>query len=449
MLSRRDLLASAAALPAAAQAPARKPNFVVFLADDLAYQDLGCTGSDYIKTPHIDALAKTGTRLSQWYSNAPVCAPSRSSLMTGRYPQNAGVPLNGRSLAPEQKTIATLLKQHGYRTGITGKWHLGSTSETVPNAHGFDFFYGFLSGCVDYYSHRYYWGEPRLVNYHDLWRDRTEVFEDGQYFTDLVAREAGRFIASSAGQPFFLYVPFSAPHYPMHAPRSYMQRFAGLPLEQNVRAAMLAALDDAVGTVVADLKKHGLYDSTLIFFSADNGATREPRAGLDGKPPVTGSNGPFRGYKFSLFDGGMHVPAIASWPGRIPAGKVNAEIGAHMDLLPTICAAAGVPVPHAIDGRDMLPVLTRGAKSPHDGIFWMQGKQQAMRRGPWKLVVNGFEASGTPEGRRPLTGEDAVFLSNVESDPGERRNLRGQNAQVATEMQQALAAWAASVPKAE
>jgi arylsulfatase A-like enzyme len=429
-MNRRHFLGSVAATATMSQAQPARPNVIIFLADDLAYADLGCTGADYIKTPNIDALGKAGTRFTNWYSNAPMCAPSRAALLTGRYPHHAGVTNNGQSLPADRKTIAAMLKAQGYQTGLVGKWHLGYTDDTVPNAHGFDYFYGFLSGCVDYYSHRYYWGEPRTVNYHDLWRNRKEIFEDGDYFTDSIAREGAEFIRRSGSQPYFLYVAFSAPHYPMHAPKRYMERFPGLTLEQQTRAAMISAMDDAVGAIV---KAAG--PGTLFFFSADNGGTREPRAGLDQKPPETGSNAPFRGFKFSLFDGGMHVPMIAAWPGRIPAGVLNHRICAHMDLLPTIAAACGVAPPSGIDGSDVLSQATR------DRTFWQSGKQSAVREGPWKLVVTGFNAHGAGETRQPLQGEDSVFLSNLETDPGESMNLRRRHTDVVDRLLTALQKW--------
>ncbi len=230
MLSRREWMAGAAAATAAAQtrgAGARKPNVVLFLADDLGCHDLGCWGATDLKTPNIDALAAGGTRFTNWYAAAPVCAPSRASLLTGRYPIRCGVPDNGPVLAPSEETIASLVKKEGYATGLFGKWHLGSTPETVPNAHGFDRFFGFHAGCIDYYSHRFYWGEPRTVNYHDLWRDRTEVFEDGQYTTEMFTREAVQFIHDHRAGPFYCHMTYNAVHYPMHAPRKYVERFPG------------------------------------------------------------------------------------------------------------------------------------------------------------------------------------------------------------------------------
>jgi len=456
MLSRRELLAAGAAAAVSSwgllgqrAAKSARPNFIVFLTDDHGYHDLGCQGARELKTPHLDALAASGARFTNWYSNAPMCAPSRAALMTGRYPIRAGVPSNAASLRPAEKTIAAVLKSQGYATGITGKWHLGAREDNVPNAHGFDSFFGFHAGCVDFYSHRFYWGEPRRVNFHDLWRNRTEVFEDGQYLTELIAREAKEFIARHRSQPFFLYVPFNAPHYPMHAPRKYVDRFPDLEPERQIYAAMLAAVDDGMGAVLAAVRESGLLENTLVIFTSDNGATREPRAGLNQQPARGGSNHPLRGFKFSLFDGGIHMPAILSWPGNIPAGQVIHEAAAHMDLLPTICRAAGVapPADRVLDGRDILPLATSKARSPHEALFWASGGQLAVRRGNWKLVLDGFIADGTPEGQKKLEGEDAVFLSDLERDPGESTNLRRQHPALAEELAALARRWLDEVSK--
>ena len=449
MLSRRQFVSAVAAGLAAQTRSGRRPNVVIFLADDLGCHDLGCWGAGDLKTPNIDRLAASGARFTNWYAAAPVCAPSRAALLTGRYPIRAGVPGNGPPLKPAEKTIAELVKPAGYATGLFGKWHLGSTAETVPNTHGFERFFGFHSGCVDYFSHRYYWGEPGTVNYHDLWRDRTEVFEDGEYSTELFAREAAQFVRDHRSQPFFAYVPFNAPHYPMHAPKKYLERFSGLEPERRTYAAMISALDDGVGLVMRTLREQGLAENTLVFFSADNGATREARAGLNQQPATAGNNAPYRGNKFSAFDGGMHVPMIMNWPGVIGGGKVIGEVGSHLDLMPTICAAAGASPPgdRTLDGFDAMPLAVSGAKSKHEAIFWSSGGQLAVRRGPWKLVKDGKTFDGTPDGNKPLTGDDALFLSNLEEDPGEKTNLRHQHPEVADELATAMAQWATEVRK--
>ena len=447
-ISRREFIAASAApalLPAAAS---RRPNFILIVADDLGCHDLGCLGATDLKTPHIDALAASGARFVNWYSNAPVCAPARSSIMTGRYPLRASVPVNGRELAPAQKTIASLLKPLGYATACIGKWHLGSTPETDPNAHGFDYYYGFHSGCVDFYSHRYYWGGTNLVNYHDLWRNRTEIFEDGQYLTERIAAEARQFIWRHQANPFFLYVPFNAPHYPMHAPEKYVKRFANLDPERRMYAAMIAALDDGVGEIMAAVKQAGLLENTMVVFVGDNGATTEKRAGLNQEFARAGSNGPFRGFKFSLFDGGMHVPGIVSWPGTIPGKQQVRELAMSMDILPTLCKAAGSSLPdgYTVDGSDILAVAASQAKSPHPEIFWAQNGQLATRRGKWKLVLDGVLHDRTPNGGK-MTGDDAVFLSNLDEDPGEISNLRHKHPEVVDELSTRLHRWFEGIRK--
>ncbi len=419
------------------------PNVVVILFDDLGLHDLGFLGAHDLKTPNIDRLAAEGTVCKNWYSDAPVCAPARSALLTGRYPIRAGVGRNGHPLRSSEKTIASILKESGYATAITGKWHLGSTPDTVPNAHGFDYFYGFHEGCTDYFSHRYYWGEPRIANFHDLWRNRDEIFEGGQYLTGRIADELVQFIESAKSQPLFLYAPFNAVHYPMHAPEKYIARFPNLPRERQMYAAMLSAADDGVGRIVAALERSGKRDNTVIFLLGDNGATTERRAGLNQKPATAGSNAPYRGYKFSTFDGGMHVPALVNWPGHVAGGRTINEILMTADILPTVCHLTGAQLPQdrTIDGRNIWPVLTKGAPSPHEFVAWSEGPQLAIRRGKWKLVLNGVTHDGTPEGNKPLQGDDAVFLSDLEQDPGEMRNLRHQHPELADQLQTLLYQW--------
>ncbi len=450
-LTRRSLLGGAIAtqLPLhAVSAQSEAPNILVILFDDLGVHDQGYLGASDLKTPNIDRLAAGGTVCRNWYSNAPVCAPARSALMTGRCPIRAGVPRNGIPLRPSEVTLAAALKRAEYTTGITGKWHLGSTPETVPNAHGFDYFYGFHEGCVDYFSHRYYWGEPKIANFHDLWRNREEVFEGGQYMTERIGQEACGFLTRApVDKPFFLYTAFSAVHYPMHAPAKYVERFPNLPRERQMYAAMLSAADDAIGEILATLDRAGRRKNTLIFLLGDNGATTERRAGLNNQPATAGRNTPFRGFKFSTFDGGMHVPALVNWPGHIPSGQFNHQIVMTADIFPTVCRLAGVELPsdRTIDGRNIWPVLTGGASSPHEYVAWSEGPQLAIRQGKWKLVLNGVTHDGTPEGDKPLTGDDAVFLSNVEEDPGESRNLRHQYPAVTDQLQTLVQTWRKSV----
>ena len=447
-LSRRTLLGStliASELLSERPTPVanQKPNVLVILFDDLGVTDFGYLGASDLKTPNIDKLAAGGTVCRNWYSNAPVCAPARAALMTGRSPIRAGVSNNGLPLQQREKTIATMLKASGYDTALLGKWHLGSTPDTVPNAHGFDYFYGFHEGCVDFYSHRFYWGEPNRANFHDLWRNREEIFEDGSYLTERIGEEAVAFIHRKRESPWFIYTAFNAVHYPMHAPKKYVERFPNLEPERRMYAAMLAAADDEIGRILDTLERSGQRQNTLIFLLGDNGATTEKRAGLNQQPATAGHNRPFRGYKFSTFDGGMHVPAIVNWPGRVPAGQQNKEIFMTADILPTVCGVTGASLPNnrRIDGRDVWGVLTAGERSPHEYVAWTSGPQLAIRKGKWKLVLNGIVHDGTPDGEKPLTGEDAVFLSNVEQDPGESHNLRRDNPTVVDELQTLLSEW--------
>ena len=431
MLTRRAALSMPLAL--AAQA-VQKPNFVLILLDDLGCTDLGCYGARDLKTPHIDALSGTGVRFTNWYSNAPVCAPSRASLLTGLYPASAGVPTNGSALPADKPTIASLLKPAGYRSSLIGKWHLGNT----PVARGFDESYGFHSGCVDYYSHRYYWGDPRVPNHHDLYRNGKEIFEDGQYLTERLTEEACSFVKRSAAEPFFLYLAYNAPHYPMHAPRKYMDRFKSLDPERQTYAAMISAVDDGVGQLRDTLQRNGVDNNTCIILLGDNGATTEARAGLNGKPATAGSNGPYRGHKFSLFDGGTHVPCIMNYPSRLTAHTENTQTLMSIDILPTLLEYAQLQPPQVLDGQSI--------HKTRETLFWKSNNQRAIREGNWKLVVNGITHSVDPvDGKianRALSGEDALFLSDLAKDPGESKNLRRQHPEVLDRLLTKLSQWA-------
>ncbi len=438
MLSRRSFLSSSSL--ALLQRPSLPPNILVIVPDDLGCHDLGYLGASDLKTPNIDALALNGARFSNWYSNAPVCAPARASILSGRYPSRAGVADNGRPLTPGIPSLGAQFKAAGYRTAAIGKWHLGSDANTCPNAHGFEYFYGFHSGCVDFYSHRFYWGEPRTPNYHDLYRNRTEIFEDGRYLTERIAEEAVAFLEKRSPQPFCAYVAFNAPHYPMHAPEKYMQRFSHLPLERRIYAAMIAAVDDGVGAIRRTLASTGQLDNTLLFFLGDNGATTEKRAGLNNNYATAGDNGPFKGFKFSLFDGGMHVPAFIHWPARIKPAPFDQTVQS-MDILPTALAAAGLPAPAGVDGASLIDVLTANTASPHQALLWQNGQQLAVRRGDWKLVINGSLYDRSEQGGQPLTGDEALWLSNLKDDPGESRNLRRWHPNLVDELSTLASQW--------
>jgi arylsulfatase A-like enzyme len=369
--------------------------------------------------------------------------------MTGRYPQRCGVPNNSPTMPPSEITLGRLMKSRGYATGVFGKWHLGQTPEGHPNSRGFDEFFGFHT-CNDHFSHRNYWFAPNGLSYHDLWHNRTEVWEEGRYSTELWTEKALEFLQANRRNPFFLYLPYSAVHYPMHAPRRYLERCAHIPdPERRIYAAMLACVDDGVGQVLEFLQKNGLRENTFIAFTSDNGATREPRSGMNRQPGKGGDNGPHRGAKFSLFDGGVRVPAIMSWPAKIPAGRVVREMAMSADVFPTFAAAAGAPLPadRTIDGKNILPVAAQGAPTPHEAIFWAALRQAGVRRGHWKYIRNPIEADGTDTGMKPIGGDDSTFLADLREDPGERKNLRRAMPQLAAELDDALEKWLAGVTK--
>lgn len=424
-----------------------RPNFIVFLTDDQGYGDLSCMGATDFRTPHLDRVAATGVRFTNWYSNSPVCSPSRASLITGRYPGNAGVRsiLGGHrtasGLPPSVPTLATALKSLGYKTAMTGKWHLGLGEGCRPDDHGFDEWFGFMAGCIDYYSHIFYWSmaDGHSNPTHDLWENGRETYLNGQYFTSLITERAIDFVrrAADSPEPFFLYVPYNAPHYPMHAPAEYLDRFPHLPPGRRIMAAMLSAVDDSVGAIMAEVVRQGLLDDTCVFFTSDNGPSRETRNWLDGTPDpyYGGSAGKLKGHKFSLYEGGIRMPALMSWPGQVPGGRVLDEPVASMDVFPACLAAAGgEPSGYELDGCNILPLLTSGESLSERDLFWEMDGQTAMRRGPWKLVLDGQLVEGAPP-------EDDVHLANLEEDMGERHNLKNTHPGVADDMKHAAETW--------
>ena len=445
-LSRRELLFATAAGLASGQTPAsRPPNVIVIVTDDHGIGDVGCYGHPEVKTPNLDRLAASGVRFTQWYSNAPICSASRAAIMTGKYPDRTGVKgalpseptWDVQGLRTGETTMATVFRKLGYRTAAFGKWHLGSIEASRPRNQGFDEFFGWYSGWLDAYSHRYYQlGSAPGKIFHDLWRNETEVFEEPEYMTEVLGREARAFLAKQTKQkPFFQYIAFGAPHYSMMAPKKYLDRFpATMERDRRTHLAMVAAVDDVIGSILDQVKRQGMENDTVIFFQADNGATREVRASSDGKPYHGGSNEPFRGFKQGLFDGGMHVPAILRAPGRVKPGTVWTRPMISMDLLPTLVSLADPKaVPEGLDGQNILPVL-QGVAPEHELLFWSFVDGRAVRQGDWKLIVNPPQFPGEPVG-------DKLWLSNLEADKSEKKNLASEQPERVKDLLAKVRAW--------
>lgn len=399
-----------------------RPSVIVILTDDQGSADAGCYGAEDLHTPSIDALARRGVRFTQFCAAAPVCSPSRAGLLTGRYPVRAGVPGNVSSIPSDpgmptgEVTIAEVLKRAGYATGHAGKWHLGYTPETMPNGQGFDSSFGHMGGCIDNYSHFFYWAGP---NRHDLWRDGREVHLPGRFFPDLVVEEATRFLEANRERPFFLYVAMNVPHYPYQGEPKWLDRYAGLPEPRRLYAAFLSTLDERVGRLVAKVDELSLRERTIVIFQSDHGHSTEGRAFWGG-----GNAGPYRGAKFSLFEGGLRVPAIISWPGHVPEGEVRGQLALGCDWFPTIAEYCGVSTAGMdLDGESLARVIASpDAPGPHRVVHWQVGlggrAQWAVRRGDWKLIRHPEETGGQGEPARA----DGLFLSDLASDAGEAKN---------------------------
>ena len=439
----------------------RKPNFIVIMTDDQGYGDLSCMGCTDFKTPHFDRLAQNGVRFTSFYANAPVCSPTRASLMTGCYPRKTGVTglcAGNRYAEGIRKDLPVLseeLKNEGYKTALFGKWHLGSLEECRPHRKGFDKWIGFLAGNVDFFSHVFYYGWTRkTLPIHDLWEDGVETNKYiGKYFTEVITEKSVEFIRESNenDEPFFLFASYNAPHYPMQAPDKYLDRFKNLPEDRRIMAGMLSAVDDGVGAIMDELERLGITESTCIVFQSDNGPERSKRCWLDGNEDYYygGEAGKLRGHKASLFEGGIRVPAIISWPGTIPCGVVSDEVAATFDIFPSFLKAAGADISkYHIDGKDIIPHLSKGEKNPHDKIFFempdqsliLDGAERALdhqyavRKGDWKLVVNGTDVAGVDE-------EDRIFLSNIKEDMGERTNLKDWHPEIVQELMAEIEGW--------
>ncbi len=418
-MQRREFISTLAA--AGTQPPATRPNVVLIMSDDMGYADIEPYGAKDIRTPALSRLASQGVRFTNCYSNGPVCTPTRAALMTGRYQQRTGLEWalmpadRPRGLQQTETTVATHLKRAGYRTALMGKWHLGMDGDTLPRAHGFDEFYGLFGGNVDMYSHQRNEGTP------DWWHNETPLKEEG-YGTELLAGRASFWLEQNAKpqQPFFLYLAWNAVHWPFQGP--------GRPQDTRNKATwndgtrddyrrMTEAMDKGTGQVLDTLDRLNVSRDTLVIFTNDNGGER------------LSDNRPFFHHKATLWEGGIRVPGMMRWPGIVKPGSTHHVTCASMDFAATIMAACGVKPEKRLDGIDLRPIITGRQQAPDRSLCWRinraDRKQQAIRRGPWKLVRDG--------------AIDQLF--NLEDDPSERTDRFTSDQALAARLRDDLAAW--------
>lgn len=404
---------------------AGKPNIVLIVADDLGYNGLSSYGSTDLKTPNIDSIGKNGVRCTDAYVSCPVCSPTRAGLLTGRYQQRFGHEFNPGpaqqasaefGLPLTESTLADRLKAAGYATGMVGKWHLGYLPQYHPQKRGFDEYFGFLGGAHSYTESR--------QNNNNILRG-TEAVDEKAYLTDALQREAIAFVDRHQRHPFFLYLPFNAVHAPMQAASKYLDRVAGIePQRRRTHAAMLTAMDDAVGALMAKLTELKLEEKTLVFFISDNGG---PTA------QTTSKNDPLKGFKAQVLEGGIRVPFMVQWKGQLPAGKTYSKPVIALDIFPTALAAAGVtpPATPALDGVNLLPYLEgKRTGDPHDTLYWRFGPQAALRHGNSKILK---QANGPWQ------------LYDLAADIGEKTNLAKEKPEQLAELVGLYDTWNAQL----
>lgn len=396
----------------------RRPNIVLIVSDDQGFADASCYyHPKEVGTPNIDKLAEQGVRLTNGYASAWVCAPTRAGLLTGRCQQRFGFYTAGDSrigLPLDEITIADILKKQGYATGIFGKWHLGIEPQYHPLKRGFDEFYGFLGhGAHDYFE------LGRTDQYTSIYRNN-QIIDDTGYLTDNLAREAVSFIKRHRNELFFLYLPFNAVHWPLQAPQKDIDLFDTGEENRDIYLAMLKRMDAGIGKVLEALNQTDADDNTLVFFFSDNGGAKKNCA----------DNGKLRDFKQSVYEGGIRVPFIVRWPAKLPAGAACDEPVICLDIMPTICAAVGAPLPQdrVYDGKNMLGALTGKGKAPlHEALFWDGGSTQwGVRAGKWKLLTN---------------RQGALELYDLDKDLSEKHNLIKNQPEIALRLKQLYSDW--------
>ncbi len=442
-----------------------KPNVVLIFADDLGWGDVGYHGFDDVLTPNIDRIAKGGVQFSQGYVSASVCGPSRAGLVTGVYQQRLGAGENANAtgypdkvqpqfrmsgLPTSQPTLAEILRPHGYRCGMVGKWHLGVDEPLRPNARGFHFFWGFLNG-----SHTYTEWQPVFAERKDKW----PVFRNNKmlpatkdiYLTDEFSDRAVSFINHKPDSPFFLFLSYNAVHHPWQVPDKYLERTKHLAGGEDRRffAAMILAMDDGIGRVLDSLDQAGVADDTIVIFLSDNGSPRGQ--GLKPKPKdnaqprgdtVMSNPGPHRGFKGDTYEGGIKVPFTMRWPAQIAAGSTYSLPVSALDIVPTVAATVGVDAPEKglpFDGVDLLPFLQgrRGQDRPHETLYWRRDNDYAIREGDWKLTWN------------DASGDMSIKLFDLSEDPGEYQDLAAKRPKLAQRLQDKFDAWDSTLPNSK
>lgn len=420
-----------------------KPNIIFILADDLGYSDLGCYGQKRIRTPNLDRMAAEGIRFTDHYAGSTVCAPSRCALMTGLHTGHTLVrgnrevkPMGQYPLPTDTVTIAKLMKQAGYTTALIGKWGLGGPGSTgIPNRQGFDYFFGYLCQrhAHNYYPEFLFRNEERVpLKGNRLAEPRRPdgagfAVERAQYSHDLLAREALEFVERNRDKPFFLYLALTIPHANneggqkgMEVPSSEPYANEDWPEPQKGHAAMITRMDRDIGRLLAKIKELGLDEETLVIFTSDNGPHRE--GGND--PEFNDSNGPLRGIKRDLYDGGIRVPLIARWPGRIRPGSESDHVSAFWDFLPTACKIAGVRLPEGTDGLSYLPALFGREQEEPEFLYWEFKSKQAVRMGDWKGIRFGTKGK--------------LELYDLKNDIGENNDIAGQHPDVVAKIENYL-----------
>jgi len=418
------------------QRPAARPNVVYIMSDDMGYGDLSSYGSTDIRTPNIDSLGREGVRLTEAYSNGVLCSPTRAALMSGRYPQRYGVETalgneGTFGLKVTGQSLPQLMKSAGYATALVGKWHLGGTvtgEDRVggPRAHGFDYFFGMMGSHTDFWWHN---RGPKLP---DLWENETRINRDGQYSTTLYTEQSVDFIEQSvqAGRPFYINIMYNAPHWPYNRPDrpspapgsgAHILASADDPPTRDDYRSMVEAMDAGVGRILQALERLDVADNTLVIFTNDNGGE------------WLAEQGGLRDRKWTVYEGGVRVPALLRWPGRIPPGRTSQQPAISFDWSATMLAAAGVTPPANYEGIDLVPIVAGQQREVERTFFWRavpgNRSQRAVRRGEWKLIID----------------SNHTVVYNVRQDPGERHDLTNERQDIARQLQPLLIAWESDV----